>query len=103
MYTLGGPVGAKTKGADITCPFCRAKWPVTTANAGLRGRGANAPYGEPYLNVAVAAGLDGARDTSTCTCPIIDVWHGLLMVMLSDYHGPREGHRNMGYRRYGGF
>ncbi|KAI0087842.1 hypothetical protein BDY19DRAFT_227057 [Irpex rosettiformis] len=76
---------AKAKGADITCPFCRAKWPVTVANAALRGPDAVGRFGEPYLNLANAAGLSSARDTSTY------------------YHGPRQGYRHMGYNRYGRF
>lgn len=57
--------GAKTKGADITCPFCRAKWPAA-AVAAAGGRAVGARGGDGYLNLANAAGLSPVRDTSTC-------------------------------------
>ncbi|KAI0681877.1 hypothetical protein BC835DRAFT_1001369 [Cytidiella melzeri] len=74
---------AKTKGLNITCPFCRAKWAVAAAAApAVGGRAGGSRAGEGYLNLANAAGLSPVRDTSTY------------------YHGPRRGERHMGYHRY---
>jgi hypothetical protein len=64
-FKLNVVSGAKTKGADITCPFCRAKWPAATV-AAAGGRVVAALGSDGYLNLATAAGLSPVRDTSSC-------------------------------------
>ena len=60
-------IGAKTKGRDITCVFCRAKWYV--ASNAAPGGSRKAQVSEGYLNLASAAGLSPVRDTSSCRLP----------------------------------
>ncbi|KAI0339081.1 hypothetical protein BDW22DRAFT_1362000 [Trametopsis cervina] len=70
---------AKSKGRNVTCPFCRAKWPVAPPAT----PGPSRPRGQDgYLNLANAAGMSPVRDTSTY------------------YHGPRRGERHTGHRLY---
>ncbi|KAF7327865.1 hypothetical protein MKEN_00366400 [Mycena kentingensis (nom. inval.)] len=71
----------RTQGKDLTCIWCRAKWPVAAAGAGGSGAGANLEEG--YVNLASAAGVSTMRDTS------------------SYYDGPRRGERYYG-GGYGG-
>lgn len=70
---------ARQKGQRVTCVFCRAHWVVesTGAGAGVGRKGAAAPEG--YVNLADAAGVSTARDTSSCRwspsafCTVVDM------------------------------
>lgn len=61
-------LGKKTKGADLTCPYCRAKWPSATAPARPSGNPFALFAEDRYMNLASAVGLSPQRDTSTCEC-----------------------------------
>ncbi|KAJ7452852.1 hypothetical protein FB451DRAFT_676023 [Mycena latifolia] len=66
--------------SKLTCIYCRAEWPSSTA-AGGSGSGARTTSGG-YLNISGVAGVSPQRDTTTY------------------YHGPRRGQRFYGYNEY---
>ncbi|KAF7327864.1 hypothetical protein MKEN_00366300 [Mycena kentingensis (nom. inval.)] len=55
----------RTQGKDLTCIWCRAKWPVAAAGAGGSGAGANLEEG--YVNLASAAGTTMVRVAESAT------------------------------------
>ncbi|KAI5124074.1 hypothetical protein M0805_003901 [Coniferiporia weirii] len=71
---------ARTKGANLTCVFCRAAWVMADVVPGGSARAGSSREG--YLNLGGVAGLSPIRDTS------------------SYYNGPRRGERYYGYQKY---
>ncbi|KAJ7732333.1 hypothetical protein DFH07DRAFT_906092 [Mycena maculata] len=75
---------ASSKGAKLTCIYCRAEWPTASgSSAGGSGAGGARTTAGGYLNMAGVAGLSPQRDTT------------------SYYHGPRRGQRYYGYNAFG--
>lgn len=50
---------------QVTCVWCRAKWPFS-GSAVAGGSGSANVTDEGYINIGSVAGLSPIRDTSTC-------------------------------------
>jgi hypothetical protein len=85
-------LGKQSRGANLTCVFCRSPWPVVGGNA-------KTITSEGYLNLASIAGMSGVRDSTTC-----NIAYDLMLPQYShesaDYQGPRRGQRFYGYIDY---
>lgn len=92
--------GAKTKGSNLTCVYCRAKWSVPGVASGSARPGARTSEG--YVNLASVAGVSPRRDTSSCESkPFVVRWSVMLILFGdTDYHGPTRGYRHYGYQTY---
>ena len=96
-----GAMTARTKGSDVTCVYCRARW-VSAAIASSSSRSGGVQMSEGYLNLGNVAGLSPVRDTSSCKFCLATEMEDTLTdgVLIADYHGPRRGRAYYGYQCY---
>ena len=87
-------VGARKKGVDLDCVYCRAPW----ALSGTKGAGSKTSEG--YINLAHVAGVSPIRDTSSCKSAALGFLDIDCELPFLDYHGPRRGQRYYGYQDY---
>jgi hypothetical protein len=81
-------LGARSA-AKLTCVYCRHPWPASvTAGPATINQGR-------YVNLASVAGVDVARDDSTCELVRVHPHHPQMFICLAiDYNGPSRGVRS---------